>query len=80
MTEGTHRGMPRVRLVEPAPPESRTWEGPAATLFPGDERLAELKVPGAAWRVLGGPGTGKSSLLVDLAVAHVAAGWSADSV
>ena len=72
--------MPRVRLVEPAPPEPRTWEGPAATLFPGDERLAELKVPGAAWRVLGGPGTGKSSLLVDLAVAHVAAGWSADSV
>ncbi len=72
--------MPAVRLTEPEPPARRTWEGPVAALFPGDDRLADLKVPGAAWQVVGGPGTGKSSLLADLAVAHVAAGWPADSV
>ncbi|MFD5868071.1 ATP-dependent helicase [Corynebacterium sp. NPDC060344] len=72
--------MPSVRLTEPAAPARRTWEGPVAALFPGDDRLADLKVPGAAWQVVGGPGTGKSSLLADLAVAHVAAGWPADSV
>ncbi|WP_295623876.1 ATP-dependent DNA helicase [uncultured Corynebacterium sp.] len=73
-------GMPAVRLTEPEAAESRTWEGAAAALFPGDDRLADLKVPGAAWQVVGGPGTGKSALLVDLAAAHVAAGWPADSV
>ena len=72
--------MPAVRLTEPEAPARRTWEGPVAALFPGDDRLAELKVPGAAWQVVGGPGTGKSALLVDLAAAHVAAGWPADSV
>lgn len=72
--------MPAVRLTEPEAPARRTWEGPVAALFPGDDRLAELKAPGAAWQVVGGPGTGKSALLVDLAAAHVAAGWPADSV
>ena len=72
--------MPAVRLTEPEAPARRTWDGPVAALFPGDDRLAELKVPGAAWQVVGGPGTGKSALLVDLAAAHVAAGWPADSV
>lgn len=72
--------MPAVRLTEPQAPADRTWSGPVAALFPGDDRLAGLKAPGAVWQVVGGPGTGKSALLADLAAAHVAAGWPADSV
>ncbi|KZS57761.1 ATP-dependent DNA helicase [Mycobacterium kansasii] len=42
----------------------------------------ELLVPGVRGlvRVLGGPGTGKSSLLVEAAVAHIAAGADPESV
>lgn len=42
----------------------------------------ELLVPGmrGPMRVLGGPGTGKSSLLVEAAVAHIAAGADPESV
>ena len=51
---------------------SYTWDAEArALLAPG--------VRGAV-RVLGGPGTGKSSLLVDAAVAHIDAGLDPESV
>ncbi|MEJ6019103.1 ATP-dependent DNA helicase [Corynebacterium sp. H113] len=72
--------MPRVVFADRRRGEARQWSGPVGMLFPGDERQVELKVPGTPWRVLGGPGTGKSALLADLAVAHMAAGVSPDSI
>lgn len=69
--------MPAARLVDPGGPAPRSWDGPLAALFPGDGRL---EIAGGPWAVLGGPGTGKSALLVDLAAAHVAAGVPADAV
>nr|WP_280397894.1 PD-(D/E)XK nuclease family protein [Nocardia carnea] len=46
-------------------------EAPATTAQSG---------PGRLWRVLGGPGTGKSALLVDVAAARIAAGADPESV
>ena len=68
---------PKIKLHREIPqlPE-RLWDGRAAALFPGQQFATETGV----WRVLGGPGTGKSSLLIDLAVAHIAAGGALDSV
>src|SRR5690606_4133213 len=43
------------------------------------EALSRRDVRGTV-RVLGGPGTGKSSLLVDTAAAHIAAGCDPESV
>ncbi|MDO4610231.1 ATP-dependent DNA helicase [Corynebacterium sp.] len=59
---------PPVRLVPAPPPEERTWAGPEAALLD----------PAAAgrWRVLGGPGSGKTALVADVAVAHARAGAS----
>lgn len=51
---------------------SFTWGGPA-------QRVLTPGVRGVV-RILGGPGTGKSSLLVDAAVAHIAAGVEPESV
>jgi len=49
-----------------------TWEaGASALLAPGSRGVV---------RVLGGPGTGKSSLLIDAAVAQLEAGMSPESV
>ncbi len=51
---------------------SHTWDFAArAVLAPGARGLV---------RVLGGPGTGKSSLLVDAAIAHIASGIEPESV
>ncbi|MBV7294842.1 ATP-dependent helicase [Corynebacterium sp. TAE3-ERU12] len=77
MSESGTRNTPRVRLVEPSPAASRSWDGAVGALFPGDARLP---VTGAPWTVLGGPGTGKSALLVDLAVAYINAGVPADEI
>lgn len=68
---------PRINLRYQLPelPE-RSWDGLAAALFPG-KQLADSR---GVWRVLGGPGTGKTALLIDLAVAHIQAGGALDSV
>lgn len=55
---------------------SREWDGLAAALVAGDERL-DTTLP---YAVLGGPGTGKSSLLVDTVVSFLDAGGSAEDV
>lgn len=60
------------------PSTPHTWEGPAAQLFDGDGGIISSPAP---VQVLGGPGTGKTSLLVDLACAHCRTlGVESDSV
>ncbi|MFI6868829.1 ATP-dependent helicase [Nocardia sp. NPDC050406] len=64
-----------VRRVETASP-SREWDADVRELF------AEIGMdPGwRPWQVLGGPGTGKTALLVDLAAARIAAGADPESI
>lgn len=77
-------GMPKVRFVQEEPPSTRQWAGTAVEgLFPShnQEFVAGRSVcQQPVTRVLGGPGTGKSSLLVDLAVDYIEAGIPADSI
>lgn len=77
-------GMPKVRFVQEEPPRSRQWSGTAVEgLFPSrnHELVAGRSVSTQpVTRVLGGPGTGKSSLLVDLAVDYIEAGIPADNI
>lgn len=56
--------------------EGHEWDGLAGAIVTGDERIDSS----APWAVLGGPGTGKTSLLVDTLVRFLAAGGSADEV
>lgn len=56
--------------------EGHEWDGLAGAIVTGDERIDSS----APWTVLGGPGTGKTSLLVDTLVRFLAAGGSADEV
>lgn len=56
--------------------EGHEWDGLAGAIVTGDERIDSS----APWAVLGGPGTGKTSLLVDTLVHFLAAGGSADEV
>ncbi|OFS17028.1 ATP-dependent DNA helicase [Corynebacterium sp. HMSC27B11] len=56
--------------------EGHEWDGLAGAIVTGDERIDNS----APWTVLGGPGTGKTSLLVDTLVHFLAAGGSADEV
>ncbi|WP_305092130.1 ATP-dependent DNA helicase [Prescottella sp. R16] len=70
--------VPSARLVGrvAAPAVSRTW--PA-----GPARVLAGAPPGRdwhPWQILGGPGTGKTSLLVDAAVARILAGTDPESV
>lgn len=67
-----------VRLASDGPgePESRRWEGLAGALVAGDVRL-DSDHP---YAVLGGPGTGKTSLLVDTVVEFLRQGGNADEV
>lgn len=77
-------GMPKVRFVQGGLASARSWRGTEAELLlpslnPG------LVVGGSVSRqpvvgILGGPGTGKSSLLVDLAVDYMLAGVPAERI
>lgn len=77
-------GMPKVRFVQEEPPCRRQWLGTAVeALFPSHNRalvVANKLVNQPVVRVLGGPGTGKSSLLADLAVDYMHSGIPADSI
>lgn len=67
-----------VRLVprpDEAPPQRR-WPEDVQRLFADSPPLPQWR----PWQVLGGPGTGKTSLLVDLAVARIVAGADPESV
>ncbi|RRO90357.1 ATP-dependent helicase [Corynebacterium bovis] len=57
-------------------PEERRWEGLPGALVAGDPRLDR----DAPYAVLGGPGTGKTSLIVDTAVSFLRAGGRADEL
>ncbi|TSD97404.1 ATP-dependent helicase [Skermania sp. ID1734] len=60
----------------PQPPQLREWPADVRELFD-----AAASPPGwYPWRVLGGPGTGKTALLTDLAVANIAGGVDPESV
>ncbi|WP_200172816.1 ATP-dependent helicase [Tomitella cavernea] len=76
---------PRARLVGAArdAPLPREWEGGAASLLEDAGATARGGAGSAtrpAMQVLGGPGTGKTALLVDAAVARLAAGADPESV
>ena len=77
-------GMPKVRFVQEEPPRRRQWLGTAVeALFPSHNQALVVEnklVNQSVVRVLGGPGTGKSSLLADLAVDYMQAGIPADSI
>lgn len=71
-----------VRLVRRTvtPPGVRLWGAELRPLF---EAIAGPPAPRPRWQpwqVLGGPGTGKTSLLVDLAAGRIAAGADPESV
>ncbi|WP_459549942.1 PD-(D/E)XK nuclease family protein [Nocardia sp. X0981] len=72
-----------VRLVRrrTAAPRARTWGADIRALFTA-EHAATAAQPGAGaiWQVLGGPGTGKTALLVDVAAARIAGGADPESV
>jgi hypothetical protein len=55
---------------------ARLWDGLAAALVAGDDRVSTEK----PYAVLGGPGTGKSSLLVDTVVDFLRCGGRAEDV
>lgn len=77
---------PRVRLVRRPALEvpARAWEGAAHQVVTDTgARAAGAGLPALAWRpwqVLGGPGTGKTSLIVDAAVHRIQAGADPESV
>lgn len=72
-----------MRLVrrKAAAPRARTWGADLGALF-GTATAVTGTQPGASrmWRVLGGPGTGKTALLVDVAAARIAGGAEPESV
>ncbi|BDH58622.1 UvrD-helicase domain-containing protein [Tsukamurella sp. PLM1] len=70
---GRHR-RPRLRLryTAPEPPPAREWIGPVAELAAPASGALPLDVGGwAPYRIRGGPGTGKTSALIDIAVAKL---------
>lgn len=72
-----------MRLVrrKTAAPRARTWGADLGALF-STAAAATGTPPGTnrIWRVLGGPGTGKTALLVDVAAARIAGGAEPESV
>ncbi|WP_245665811.1 UvrD-helicase domain-containing protein, partial [Nocardia sienata] len=72
-----------VRLVrrKAAAPRARTWGAEVGALFAAPPPVnAAQPEPDRIWRVLGGPGTGKTALLIDVAATRIAAGADPESV
>ncbi|MFI9509487.1 PD-(D/E)XK nuclease family protein [Nocardia sp. NPDC052566] len=71
-----------VRLVRRnvAAPRPRVWGADVRALFDAQAEIGPVRPGWRPWQVLGGPGTGKSALLVDLAAARIAAGADPESV
>ncbi|WP_232052183.1 PD-(D/E)XK nuclease family protein [Nocardia cyriacigeorgica] len=71
-----------VRLVrrKVAAPGPRVWSAEVRALFATAADPGSLRPGTGVWQVLGGPGTGKTALLVDLAADRIAAGADPESV
>ncbi|WP_372446853.1 PD-(D/E)XK nuclease family protein [Nocardia goodfellowii] len=71
-----------VRLVRrnAVAPGARLWGAEVRALFEAHAADAPARPGWRPWQVLGGPGTGKTSLLVDLAAERIAAGADPESV
>ncbi|MEV0946091.1 ATP-dependent DNA helicase [Rhodococcus sp. NPDC049939] len=69
---------PRARLVHRRVPDSarRIWDDSTQRIF----SAPPLGLGWNPWQVLGGPGTGKTSLLIDLAVDRITGGADPESV
>ncbi|WP_433635070.1 PD-(D/E)XK nuclease family protein [Nocardia sp. CA-120079] len=71
-----------VRLVRRnvAAPPARTWGADVRALFDAAATVGPIRPDWLPWQVLGGPGTGKTALLIDLAAERIAAGADPESV
>lgn len=71
-----------VRLVRRnvAAPRPRAWGADVRALFDAAAAAGPTRPGWRPWQVLGGPGTGKTALLVDLAAERIAAGDDPESV
>ncbi|MEV2224177.1 ATP-dependent DNA helicase [Nocardia vinacea] len=71
-----------VRLVRRnvAAPPARTWGADVRALFDAAATVGPIRPDWRPWQVLGGPGTGKTALLTDLAAERIAAGSDPESV
>ncbi|MFI6168703.1 ATP-dependent helicase [Nocardia sp. NPDC051052] len=71
-----------VRLVRRnvAAPRPRAWGADVRALFDAAAAAGPTRPGWRPWQVLGGPGTGKTALLVDLAADRIAAGDDPESV
>ncbi|MEV6555293.1 ATP-dependent DNA helicase [Nocardia sp. NPDC051756] len=71
-----------VRLVRRnvAAPRPRGWGADVRALFDAAAAAGPTRPGWRPWQVLGGPGTGKTALLVDLAAERIAAGDDPESV
>ncbi|WP_324195155.1 ATP-dependent helicase [Nocardia puris] len=71
-----------VRLVRrnATTPRARIWGADVRALFDSAAGAGPRRPGWQPWQVLGGPGTGKTALLVDLAAGRVAAGENPESV
>ncbi|MEV6339570.1 ATP-dependent DNA helicase [Nocardia vinacea] len=63
-----------------AAPPARTWGADVRALFDAAATVGPIRPDWRPWQVLGGPGTGKTALLIDLAAERIAAGADPESV
>ncbi|MFD0363692.1 ATP-dependent helicase [Nocardia sp. GCM10030253] len=71
-----------VRLVRRnvAAPRPRAWGADVRALFDAQAAIGPIRPGWRPWQVLGGPGTGKTTLLIDLAADRISAGADPESV
>ncbi|WP_442943113.1 PD-(D/E)XK nuclease family protein [Nocardia sp. NBC_00565] len=71
-----------VRLVRRnvAAPPARAWGADVRALFDAAATVGPMRPGWRPWQLLGGPGTGKTALLIDLAAERIAAGADPESV
>lgn len=63
-----------------AAPPARTWGADVRALFAAAASVGPIRPDWRPWQVLGGPGTGKTALLIDVAAERIAAGADPESV